>query len=215
MEARSVFPGVLDDLPGRVADPAGGRRFEGVLTVVGDEPGARGKRRLPSLFYGKAAMYAGRDLGKVRERLHRMASVAAGSPVKPHFLLTPCRLGGTFGLYGRHVFNRAPYRLQLQRHGFEFADDPVVTLGADGGWTTEAWGPIPPSFVVLSINEPGSNAVRAMTGARMLFHLGSYHLGPLTPERLALLARASSSLVGIGAAEPGALAEHLRSAAPA
>lgn len=166
-------------------------------------------RRLPSLYFGRAQVFAHRDVTEVMRRLSRYASAVAQLPSKPTYLVQACEIDSKRGIYARDLFNRNPFRRKLSRHGLAFADSPVVTTGPSGFECTD-WGPFDPQFAL--VYTPEESAVVPVSGARLAASLATFHLGGLQPAEFARLVAACRDVPAFGGHDPGAVADATRSA---
>lgn len=209
MEARSTAPGLAEHLPTSVAEPpTEENRHEALLTVLVKEPDGR-LRRLPSLYFGRAQVFAHREVTEVMKRLARLASAIERIPSQQTYLVQACEIDGRRGIYARDLFNRKPFRRKLSRQGLRFAAAPVVTT--DGSrFHCEDWGAFDPSFALLYT--PGEGAVVPVTPTRLAATLATFHLGTLGPSEFARLVSACRNVSAFGGDDPVAVANSARSA---
>ncbi len=208
MEARSTVAGLAQQLPRSVAEPPGDdERQEGLLTVlVREDEGP--VRRLPSLYFGRAQVFAHRDVSGVMERLSGFASAIEELPAKETYLVQACEIHGRRGIYARDLFNRTPFRRKLARHGLRFAEAPVVTTGPSG-FECDDWGPFDPAFAL--VYTPDEGAVVPVSAARLAATLATFHLGGLEASEFSRLVSACRKLDAFGGDDPAAVAHKARS----
>lgn len=156
VEIRSTAPGSLDSAP--LALRAPGRKattHEGVLSLVVPEPGttrpAKG-RRLPTLYLGRAPIFAQRELDTLEKDLVLTLQAILESRKQPIYWLHACRIDGHTCLYGGDSYNRSANRRKLARSGMEFSCDPYVRLTERGTFSCSDWGELIPSVVILHVS---------------------------------------------------------------
>jgi hypothetical protein len=197
------------DLPQIATSPAA-TRYRGTFSLIIDHSVA-GFRRLPTLYLGKAQIFAERDSATIIERASAVIDATVEGARRSTFLLTPCRIDGRQGLYGRDVFNRSLFRIKLARLGMEFASNPFVVLEPNGTFESAEWGPIEPTFVILDGGGDTPEDVFTTEGALLVFTLATFRLGPLGPDDLAALKRVGANLRALASDEPEALIRTLSS----
>jgi hypothetical protein len=187
------------------------------LSLVVPEPGtkrpAKG-RRLPTLYLGKAPIFAQRELEGLEGDLERTLEAILASRREPVYWLQACRIDGHTCLYGADAYNRSAYRRKLVRLGMEFSADFYVRLTERGTWSCSDWGELVTPTVILSVKGGDPAAVEQITGAILLGLLSGARLGSLDPPEMRRLVRAGTAMKGAAAGDPGALAEHIKSWAP-
>jgi hypothetical protein len=212
IEVRATHRTALDSLPlpfGR--PPATAVRHEAGLSVVLDG-GDKRVRRLPTLYLGKGPLFAERELAPVQERLLHVASAIVDARRRPTYLLHPCEVRGRRGLYGGDFYNRSSYRRRLARLGTTFTADPYTRFNSEeGSFQCEDWGDFTAEFIVLSVSGAEPKQVVQVRGARLFALLTPVRLGALAAAELAHLARALSSVKGVGSSDPESLVEFLSS----
>ena len=181
----------------------------GMLSIVTDQAGGR-TRRLPTLYVDTVSVFSHRELDVINEATKHFIHVLSGTSAAATYRLNAIRVEGRWGLYGRDFFNRSPFRLRLQRLGYEFALDPYVKLRGDGLFECADWDPFPATFVVLS-GEPEEADSSVVSPGALAFTLSSeYRVGDLlSKNELSTLARAISGTLGLRAADPQALTRAL------
>lgn len=208
------MPGVLSDLPeGSPADPDS-PRFEGVFNLVTETPdepnGKRVSRKLPTLFFGRAPIFADRSVDKVATRLGRVAEIALEAWERPTYLLQPCALGNRVGLYARDLMNRSAFRARLRRLGVEFTEDPFVTFTESSRFGCRDWGEFEPSFVITrGYDSDDPNKIIESTHALLAFWLTTYRMGSIDPEELRRLVAACRGIQSAAAKNPEAVVARL------
>lgn len=197
-------------LPDALAEPpAGAPREEGILSLVVQEPGDR-VRRLPSLYFGRAQVFAHRAVDEVLRHLARLASAITQISERPTYLVQACELDGIRGLYLRDLFNRSAFRRKLMRLGLAFVDDPVVTR-AGPGFACTRWGPFQPSFAVVYTGDEAIDL--SPSTARLTAMMATFHLGGLGTAEFRALLRACRGIRAIGGEDASAVVERVRSSA--
>ena len=195
--------------PGRKAT-----KLEGVLSLVVPEPGttrpAKG-RRLPTLYLGKAPIFAQRELSALERDLELTLQAILESRTQPIYWLQACRIDGHTCLYGGDGYNRSAYRRKLARLGMEFAEEPYVRLTERGTFSCSDWGELDPSVIILKVSGGKPKAIVETSGAILLGLLSQARLGALGATELSRLNRACSAVTGTSAGDAGALVEHIKS----
>lgn len=204
MEFRSTVSGFLGDVRGLQDEPEGEYQ-PGVVSLVTAQSEGR-VRRLPTLYVSTISVFSHRDLAVMRQAAQHFLRVLAGEGTDATYRLSALRYRDATVLYGRDFFNRSPFRLRLERLGFEFAFDPYVSLRSDGLFECEGWEPFAASYVVLE-GEPEADEVAFTSPGELAFVLGTYYrVGELlSKDDLSALARATSGAKGVTVAEPEAL----------
>jgi hypothetical protein len=212
MEVRSTANDLLERADiSYSSPPTGSPTHESVLSIVLEASVARNKvRRLPALYMGNAHVFSDRRIDLVLDRFERTARMLQGATSKPTYLLHPCRIDGLVGLYARDVYSRSTYRMKLRRLGLEFSDDFFVTFDQGGRLSSERWGPLDISFVIVGVDDEDPTKTTSTTGAYLSFILSSWRVGLMDGEELRWLNRAFSEVEGLSAGDPLALAESLR-----
>lgn len=190
LEIRSTAPGVLGKLGSFHEDPpANATTRERVFSVVVDDHGKK-TRSLPSLYHGRAQIFAHRDVGALRPRLERALQVIEAADREAAYQATACRVGGVHGIYTRDLFNRSSYRLHLSRLGVEFADDPYVTLMPSGWFKCADWGEFEPRFLIAGGPYPQDDeGLVDKRGGLVPFFFGILRVGQIAPSELVHLAK--------------------------
>jgi hypothetical protein len=190
--------------------PGDAPRFSEAFSLVIDPPRKRGVRRLPSLYFRYAQLYAARNVEEVLERLEETSSRFLVAEERPLYLLNACELDGRPGLYGRDFFNRSMFRRELSAAGMRFAEDPFVRLNPDGTFSCADWGSLKADFVIQDATAVGGPPIVRMSGATLLYWINGRRLGKLTRGDLRSLAKAFSGLTAVNALEPTDLMIELR-----
>jgi hypothetical protein len=197
--------------PGRQAT-----KHEGALSLVVPEPGtarpAKG-RRLPTLYLGKAPIFAQRELSTLERDLELTLEAILESRKQPIYWLHACRIDGHTCLYGADVFNRSAYRRKLARLGMEFSADPVVRLTERGTFACSDWGELTPDVIILKVTGGEPAEIVETSGAILLGILSQARLGALGTAELRHLVRATAGVTSTSAGDAGALVEHIKSSA--
>jgi len=216
VEIRSTAAGSLDSAPLSRRAPRKATKHEGVLSLVVPEPGtsrpAKG-RRLPTLYLGKAPIFAQRELSTLERDLKLTLAALLESREQPLYWLHACRIEGHTCLYGGDSYNRSAYRRKLGRLGMEFASDPYVRLTERGTFLGSDWGELTPGVIILNVSGGEPNHIVETSGAILLGILSQARLGALGAVELRHLIRACAAITGTGAGDPGALVEHIKSSA--
>ena len=217
VEIRSTAAGSLDSAP--LAPRGPGRKatkHEGVLSLVVPEPGTTRPpkgRRLPTLYLGKAPIFAQRELDTLERDLDLTLQAILESRKQPIYWLHACRIDGHTCLYGGDTYNRSAYRRKLARIGMEFSSDPYVRLTGRGTFSCSDWGELTPGVVILKVSGGEPEEIVETSGAILLGILSQARLGALGTAELRNLVRACTDVTGTGAGDPGALVEHIKSSA--
>jgi hypothetical protein len=216
VEIRSTAPGALDSSPLPRRAPRKATKHEGVLSLVVPEPGssrpAKG-RRLPTLYLGKAPIFAQRELSTLEGDLELTLQAILESRRRPVYWLQACRIDGHSCLYGGQAYNRSAYRRKLARLGMEFSSEPFVRLTERGKFASSDWGELTPGVVVLQISGGEPEEIVETSGAILLGILSQARLGALSTAELRQLVRACATVTGTGAGDAAALVEHIKSSA--
>ena len=216
VEIRSTVAGSLDSAPLAPRAPRKATKHEGVLSLVVPEPGttrpAKG-RRFPTLYLGKAPIFAQRELPDLEKDLELTLQAILESRKRPIYWLQACRIEGHTCLYGGDTYNRSAYRRKLARSGMEFSCDPYVKLTERGTFACSDWGELAPGLVILKVSGGEPEEIVETSGAIFLGILSQARLGALETAELRHLVRATSGMTGTGAGDPGALVEHIKSSA--
>lgn len=197
--------------PGRKAT-----KHEGVLSLVIPEPGSSRPpkgRRLPTLYLGKAPIFAQRELPTLERDLELTLQAILESRKQPIYWLHPCRIEGHDCLYGGDTYNRSAYRRKLARSGMEFSSDPYVRLTERGTFACSDWGELTPGMVILKVSGGEPEEIVEVSGAILLGILSQARLGALGTAELRHLVRATTDLTGTSAGDAGTLVEHIKSSA--
>jgi hypothetical protein len=189
--------------------PAAAVKHAAVLSIVVDGNAKRVKR-LPTLYLGKAALFAERELGPVQERLVQVAGAIVEARLRPTYLMHPCEVNGRRGLYAGDLYNRSSYRRRLARLGTVFTADPYSRFAPEQeAFQCDDWGDFSPEFIVLAVSGATPGQVVQVGGALLLALLTPVRLGSLTAAELAHLSQALRSVDGVGSADPESLVEFL------
>ena len=213
VEIRSTAPGSLDSAP--LAMRAPGRKatkHEGVLSLVVPEPGTARPpkgRRLPTLYLGRAPIFAQRELSALERDLELTLQAILESRRQPIYWLHACRIDGCTFLYGGDTYNRSAYRRRLARRGVEFAEEPYVRLTERGTFSCPSWGELRLDFVILGTSGGEPREIVEVSGALLLGILSPSRLGALTSSELRHLVRAAKTMRGASALDAGAIVEHI------
>ncbi|MBA2533281.1 MAG: hypothetical protein H0V23_14475 [Nocardioidaceae bacterium] len=187
-----------------------------MLSLVVPEPGttrpAKG-RRFPTLYLGKAPIFAQRELPTLERDLELTLQAILESRKQPIYWLQACRIEGHTCLYGGDVFNRSAFRRKLARSGMEFSSDPYVRLTERGTFACSDWGELSPGLIILSVSGGEPDEIVEISGAILLGILSQARLGALGPAELRHLVRATASVTGTSALDANALVEHIKSSA--
>jgi hypothetical protein len=200
---------VLDDLAldfGVVPEDA--VRFSGAFSVVVDESTKR-IRRLPSLYFRYAQLFASRDIAEVLRRLEATVNRFLVADERPLYLLNACELDGQPGLYGRDLFNRAPFRRKLLANGLRMAEDPFVQLNGKGFCCAD-WGTFSARFIVHDVLASDDPSLFRLRGASLLYWLNGLRLGTLTVAHLGALGQMLTGITAVNARDPDNLVAELR-----
>ncbi len=216
VEIRSTAAGSLDSGALAPRAPRKATKHEGVLSLVVPEPGttrpAKG-RRLPTLYLGKAPIFAQRELPTLERDLELTLQAILESRKQPIYWLHACRIDGHTCLYGGDTYNRSAYRRKLARSGMEFSCDPYVRLTERGTFACSDWGELTPGVVILKVSGGEPEEIVEVSGAILLGILSQARLGALSAPELRHLVRACTAVTGTGAGDAGALVEHIKSSA--
>jgi hypothetical protein len=187
---RCTAPGVLESIGYRVSEPPdGAESHDRIISVVLHDGGGK-TRSLPMLYHGPAQIYADRRLENIGLRLNRALEAIAAAKTDALYMATACRVGNTYGLYMRDLFNRASFRIHMARLGVEFADDPYTRLLPSGSFGCRDWGEFDPEFLVSGGPFPRDpEEVEIKRGGMAPFMFGVFRLGRITPVELGHLAR--------------------------
>lgn len=164
------------------------------------------------MYHGNAQLYADRDVDKVRSRLVRTIDAVMQSRERPAYLVTACRVDGRFGLFARDVYNRAPFRVRVQRAGLELADDTYVRMTPAGEFEADGWPPFRPEFIVAK-NLPGPRGrehENVNKGALLTFLFGILRVGDVGMTELHHLVSVIKDAELVDDDDPGRLVERLR-----
>lgn len=217
VEVRSTASGSLDSSPLERRAPRKATKHEGVLSLVVPEPGtsrpAKG-RRLPTLYLGKAPIFAQRELSALERDLELTLGAILESHKKPLYWLHACRIEGHTCLYGGDTYNRSAYRRKLARSGMEFSCYPYVRLTERGTFACSDWGELRPGVIILNVGGGEPEEIVETSGAILLGILSQARLGALGTAELRHLVRACAAVTGTGAGDAGTLVEHIKSSAP-
>jgi hypothetical protein len=187
-----------------------------VLSLVVPEPGttrpAKG-RRLPTLYLGKAPIFAQRELPILERDLELTLKAILESRKQPIYWLHGCRIDGHTCLYGGDAYNRSAYRRKLARIGMEYSSYPYVRLTERGTFASSDWGELDPSVIILKVSGGEPKDIVETSGAILLGLLSRARLGALGATELSRLVRACTTVTGAAAGDAGALVEHIKSSA--
>lgn len=213
LQIRSTEPGTLASMGYEIdAPPAGVDGHLGIFSVVVDAREQK-TRALPMLFHGAAQIFAHRDLAALATRLDRALEVIAAADRDWAYMTNAVRIGGSYGLYTRDLFNRSSFRIHMRRLGAEFADDPYVTLLPSGSFRCGDWGEFEPEFLVAGGPFPSDDfAVEDRGGGLAPFMFGVLRVGRITAPELALLARFVRRAPVLSTKSPHALIDVLKAA---
>jgi hypothetical protein len=214
LEVRCTHAGALEEMGCHVEEPPeGAERHDRVFSVVIDEGDGR-TRTLPMLYHGPAQIHADRHLQNLGARLERALEAIAAAETDAVYMATACRIGGTYGLYTRDIFNRSSFRLHMSRLGVEFAEDPYVRLLPSGRFDCRDWGEFDPGFMVAAGPFPEEpEEVEDRRGGMAPFMFGVLRLGRITAPELVHLARFVRSAPVLASQSPRSIVEALRAAA--
>ena len=170
-------------------------------------------RRFPTLYLGKAPIFAQRELSTLEGDLKLTLEAILESRRQALYWLHACRIDRTDCLYGGDAFNRSAYRRKLARLGMEFSVDPYVRLTERGTFECSDWGEVTPTVAIVNATggEPGS--IVETSGALLLGILSKARMGALGAAELRRLVRACTDVTGAGSGDAGALVEHIKSSA--
>lgn len=213
LEVRCTAPDVLERLGYHSTEPpAGAEAHDRIFSIVIDEGGGR-TRSLPMLYHGPAQIFADRHLENLALRLNRALEAIAAAETEALYMATACRIGDTYGLYMRDLFNRASFRLHMSRLGVDFAEDPYTKLLPSGRFECRDWGEFDPSFLVSGGPFPlDPDAVEVRRGAMAPFMFGVFRLGRITPRELAHLGRFVRNARVLASQSPHAVVEAVQAA---
>ncbi len=200
---------MIDALPDGPNTPDGAPRHGGIFTVASFEPNGS-VRKLPGLFFGKAQMYADRDVTKLQPKLHRLIEASIEAVTGMVFLLHACEIDGRRGLYGRDILNRSAFRQKLTRAGVSFAEEPFVKLEDDGRFSSKDWGAFDAEFAILRGWGDTTEDIARPAGAELLFDLTTFRLGRFAPVEMARLKDASTKIEAVAGLDATAVFEELR-----
>ena len=180
------------------------------------EPGttrpAKG-RRLPTLYLGKAPIFAQRELSALERDLDLTLQAILESRRQPIYWLHACRIDGHTCLYGGEAYNRSAFRRKLARSGMEFSSEPFVRLTEGGKFASSDWGELTPGVVILQVSGGEPEDIVETSGAFLLGILSQARLGALGTAELHHLVRATAGVTGTSAGDANALVEHIKSSA--
>lgn len=181
------------------------------MTEATDESNRqRISRRLPTLFFGRAPVFADRSIDKVAARLTRVAEIALEAWDRPTYLLQPCALGDRVGLYSRDLMNRSAFRARLRRLGVEFTEDPFVTFTESSRFSCRDWGEFDPSFVITAgYDNDDPDKIMESTHALLAFQLTTFRMGGIGSEELRRLVAACHGVQSAAARNPEAVVSRL------
>jgi hypothetical protein len=190
----------LDD----VVPPQDAISYEGVLSVVVDDP-AKKVRRLPSLYFGQSLIAVDRDVDALVRQASAALDVLLAARTEPSYLMSACRVGDVDGLYVKDLCARSDFRRKLEKQGMEISPDFYVRLTDDARWWTPDWGVIDPRFLVM-VGEPAdpSDVARVSPG-ELLFGVASLRMGVIPAPEMPRLTRALRGVEGVGSAGPETL----------
>lgn len=160
---------------------------------------------MPSFYFGRAQMFAGRDLRHVTRALHSGIQAAVVATERSMFVLHGCRIGNKQGLYARDMFNRDRFRQQLVSAGLQLSPEPYLEMQPDGSFVALDGDRFEPSFVILRGLPEDEEEVATFSGALTAFILGTCRLGKVTPEELTTLSHLGRNVVAIAADHDPAL----------
>ena len=169
----------------------------------------RGHRKLPTFYFANSPLFAARDADLVASHLIAGVRAVAAAPHEPTYALTACSIDGRAGLYGREMFNRAPYRRRLERLGMHFASDTYVRFREDGRFESESTK-FSPHFIVLPHSGEDQAHVAEATGAPLVFSVAAARLGRPGASELQRLSAVLKRVVALGAPSPAVLLDALR-----
>ena len=188
--------------------------YPGIFSLVVDDAGAK-TRRLPSVYHSYAQIFAHRDLGLVLTRLESLIGRVLDADARASYLITACRVGDTYGLYARDVFNRNSFRIAARRAGLELADEPHVEMVPDGSFKCDTWGEFQPRFVVVSDVTSIAGTPDGNRGAQLTFLFGILRVGDMTAFALRRVSELVRSERVLSEPDPGLLVESIKAIPPA
>ena len=209
-EVRCTAPGVLETVELPWGEPPQGavRREESFSFVV--DSTETGVRKLPTFFFGRAQLYADRNLDNVTAILATLATRIVAYADHPLYLFTACKLGDKWGLYGRDFFNRAIFRRRLERLGMEFSSDPFVRFSSSGDFSSFDWGTFRPEFLILGLTRVDPPPIMRLAGGPLFYTMNTFRLGNLNREEFHALGKLLPKLDALNSKDPATLIEALR-----
>lgn len=180
-----------------------------MLSIVAGVDGGARVRRLPTLFLGPSPLFVDRDVERVVEQVERTVSFLQRAYEEAIFLVTPVKIGGSWGLYARDYNTRSTYRRRLERLGAEFGESPFSRLSDEGGFETDDMDPFRPAFAISeSVNEPDTG-VHPVSAGLLVSQVAMLRLGSMSTSELGSLAKALSGVRGLGSGQPAEVFEAL------
>jgi hypothetical protein len=183
-----------------------------VLSLVVSSPNGKARvRRLPSLHFGKAAIFADRDPVRVVEEVSKCIDAIISASSRPTYFMDPCEIGGRQGLYVRDLYSRSGYRARLKKKGARFSKDRFPRFADDGRFECDDWGKFDPSFVVTGFDPDDPQEIGTMPPGLMAFLLTTHRIGGLAKEELSRLIAFCRQVEAVSASDPSTVIGHLHS----
>jgi hypothetical protein len=201
--------GLKDALFGLSVDqlPENGLLHREVVTLVVDEDEGP-IRKLPIVYLNRTPVFGNRNADSVIVVMQRLVKALIDSAEVPHYLLTACRIGNRFGLFGADFYNRSKIRRDLTRKGVEFAGEQFTRFSTDGWFEASEWGRFEPSFIVLRTwadHTEDPTEVIETKGAELSFQVATYRLALMEPPELSALTSVLKGSPGVSAGDTDVL----------
>ena len=205
---RTDVAGLLDRLgvEGKDLSDPNERLDAGSFSIVIGEP--HGKiRKIPTLYFGNAPVFADRDVAAVGERFHVMVDAVARYRDNSIYAVNGCEFNGRRGLYCRDLFNRSTFRLRARPLGLRFADDPHVQLAQGSSFRNSDYGVFEPEFIVYQTEF--SDELTRKKGGLLLWIVSTYRLGIPPSDEVGRLGSIIGALEAVGGGNPSEVTEVL------
>lgn len=178
--------------------------------MVAEEP-RPGRRRLATLYWNAAPLFASRETRAVVTMLNDVLALSSRARYARIYWLNPCEIDGRKGIYVRDLFNRSPYRMRLQRHGVRFSATPWVEFEDSDVFRSREWDVFRPEFAIVNAySDDDPSLVVAPPDAMTVFQLLSRRVGDISLGELKEMPKIVSNLSVVGSGDPGAVVGDLR-----